>query len=47
MTGTLAEVGVGRWSRDDVQAALDARDRRACGPVAPAHGLYLVGVDYD
>lgn len=47
MTGTLAEVGVGRWSREDVQAALDARDRRACGPVAPAHGLYLVGVDYD
>ena len=47
MTGTLAEVGVGRWSWDDVQAALDARDRRACGPVAPAHGLYLVGVDYD
>ena len=47
MTGTLAEVGVGRWSRDDVQAALDARDRRACGPVAPAHGLCLVGVDYD
>jgi len=47
MTGTLAEVGIGRWSRADVQAALEARDRRACGPVAPAHGLYLVGVDYD
>ena len=47
MTGTLAEVGGGRSGRDDVQAALDARDRRACGPVAPAHGLYLVGVDYD
>ena len=47
MTGTLAEVGVGRWSKGDVQTALDARDRRACGPVAPAHGLYLVGVDYD
>ncbi|WP_296819013.1 tRNA pseudouridine(38-40) synthase TruA, partial [Brevundimonas sp.] len=47
MTGTLAEVGVGRWSKADVQAALEAKDRRACGPVAPAHGLYLVGVDYD
>lgn len=46
MTGTLAEVGVGRWSRDDVKAALDARDRKACGPVAPAHGLYLTGVSY-
>lgn len=46
MTGTLAEVGAGRWSRDDVKAALDARDRKACGPVAPAHGLYLTGVSY-
>lgn len=47
MTGTIAEVGVGRWTRADVQAALDARDRRACGPVAPAEGLYLTGVAYE
>ena len=46
MTGTLAEVGVGRWSADDLAAALAARDRRACGPVAPAEGLYLTGVSY-
>lgn len=46
MTGTLAEVGVGRWTEDDVAAALAARDRRACGPVAPAEGLYLTGVTY-
>lgn len=46
MTGTLAEVGVGRWTTDDVAAALEARDRRACGPVAPAEGLYLTGVAY-
>lgn len=46
MTGSLAEVGVGRWTRDDVQSALDARDRRACGPVAPAEGLYLTEVTY-
>ena len=47
MTGTLAEVGIGRWSAGDVKAALEARDRRACGPVAPADGLYLVGVKYE
>ncbi|MGH6859035.1 MAG: tRNA pseudouridine synthase A, partial [Phyllobacterium sp.] len=44
--GTLQEVGCGRWDADDVGAALAARDRQACGPVAPPHGLYLVGVDY-
>lgn len=46
MTGTLVEVGLGRWSPDDVRAALRARDRPACGPVAPSDGLYLTGVDY-
>ena len=46
MTGTLAEVGVGRWKAGDVKAALEARDRKACGPVAPAEGLYLTGVAY-
>ena len=44
--GTLARVGVGAWSPDDVSAALDARDRAACGPVAPPEGLYLTGVGY-
>ena len=47
MTGTLAEVGIGRWSAGDVKAALEARDRKACGPVAPADGLYLMGVKYE
>lgn len=46
MTGTLAEVGAGRWSIEDVRQALAARDRAACGPVAPACGLYLTGVGY-
>jgi len=46
MTGTLVEVGLGRWTADEVGAALEARDRKACGPVAPSAGLYLTGVDY-
>jgi tRNA pseudouridine38-40 synthase len=46
MTGSLAEVGAGRWSPADLSAALDAKDRTACGPVAPADGLYLAGVEY-
>lgn len=46
MTGTLAEVGLRRWAGEDVRAALEARDRTACGPVAPAEGLYLTAVAY-
>lgn len=46
MTGTLAEVGMGRMRVRDVAAALAAKDRARCGPVAPAEGLYLVRVDY-
>jgi tRNA pseudouridine38-40 synthase len=47
MTGSIAEVGLGRWTKDDLKAALEARDRRACGPVAPSDGLYLSGVTYE
>ncbi len=46
MVGSLVWVGEGRWSADDLAAALDARNRTACGPVAPPEGLYLVRVDY-
>lgn len=47
MAGSLVEVGLGRWSADDLTAALEAKDRRACGPVAPADGLYFYGVSYE
>ncbi len=46
LVGTLVEVGAGRWTPERVAEALDARDRAACGPVAPADGLYLVSVRY-
>jgi tRNA pseudouridine38-40 synthase len=46
MVGSLVQVGEGRWSVDDLARALAARDRGACGPVAPPDGLYLVRVDY-
>jgi tRNA pseudouridine38-40 synthase len=46
MVGSIAEVGLGRWTADDLKAALDAADRTACGPVAPSDGLYLTRVDY-
>ena len=46
MVGSLKLVGEGKWRVADLAAALEARDRTACGPVAPARGLYLVRVDY-
>ena len=46
IVGTLERVGSGAWSPDDVKAALEARDRAACGPVCPPQGLYLAGVGY-
>ena len=44
--GTLKLVGEGKWQPREVKKALEARDRAACGPVAPPEGLYLVKVDY-
>lgn len=46
MVGSLKLVGEGKWTKDDLRAALEAHDRTACGPVAPASGLYLMAVDY-
>jgi len=46
IVGSLKLVGEGRWSAADLEAALNARDRTASGPVAPPDGLYLTRVDY-
>lgn len=46
LTGTLVQVGLGKWTKADVIAALEAQDRSAAGPTAPAHGLYLTVIDY-
>lgn len=47
MVGTLKLVGEGKWTVRDVALALTERRRSACGPVAPAQGLYLSRVDYE
>jgi tRNA pseudouridine38-40 synthase len=46
MVGSLKWVGEGRWSEVEIRRALEARDRSAAGPTAPAHGLYLIEVRY-
>ncbi|WOR16134.1 tRNA pseudouridine(38-40) synthase TruA [Hyphomonas sp. FCG-A18] len=45
--GSLVEVGRGSQSEDWIAEILDARDRKACGPVAPPDGLFLERVEYD
>jgi tRNA pseudouridine38-40 synthase len=47
MVGSLRLVGEGKWRAADVKGALAARDRSACGPVAPPEGLYLLRVGYS
>jgi len=46
MVGSLVMVGEGKWSANDLASALAARDRAACGQVAPPDGLCLMRVDY-
>ena len=46
MVGSLKRVGEGGWTPADVATALEARNRAACGQVAPPDGLYLLKVDY-
>jgi tRNA pseudouridine38-40 synthase len=46
MVGSLVYVGEGKWDAAELAAALAARDRAACGTVAPPEGLYLMRVDY-
>ncbi len=46
MVGTLEHVGSGKWTAQDLVNSLEAKDRAACGAVAPSDGLYLERVEY-
>ena len=46
IVGTLVEVGLGRWSKADVERALRVGTREAAGPTAPPQGLFLTRVEY-
>jgi tRNA pseudouridine38-40 synthase len=47
IVGTLVEVGTGRRPPQSIEAVIASCDRGAAGPTAPAHGLWLVAVEYD
>lgn len=44
--GLIVEIGAGRRAPDSVARVLAARDRALAGPTAPAHGLWLMHVEY-
>ena len=46
MVGTLVEVGKGKFNSSDVKDIIKSRDRSKAGATAPAHGLYLLKVEY-
>lgn len=46
LVGTFLLVGKGTLCAEDVGSILQAKNRSTAGPTAPAHGLYLVGVEY-
>lgn len=46
MTGTLVETGYHRFSPEEMETILEARDRKKAGPTAPAAGLCMMKVDY-
>jgi tRNA pseudouridine38-40 synthase len=46
IVGTLIEVGKGRWEPEKINEILEAKDRTAAGPIAPAHALCLMHIKY-
>jgi len=46
IVGTLVEIGRGRWEAEKISEILEAKDRAAAGPIAPAGGLCLMRIDY-
>lgn len=47
IAGTLIKVGGGDLEPEDMEKILEARDRDAAGPTAPAHGLTMIGLEYE
>jgi len=46
IVGTLVEVGRGRWKHEKINEILEAKERTAAGPIAPAAGLCLMWIKY-
>ncbi len=46
LVGTIAQVGLGRFTPKEFENILKAKDRRQAGTTAPAKGLFLIRVNY-
>lgn len=46
IAGTLIQAGRGELEPEKIRDILEARDRKAAGPTAPAHGLTMTGIDF-
>ena len=46
IVGTLINVGLGKITIDDLQIIIQSKDRSEAGYSVPAHGLYLINIDY-
>lgn len=47
IAGTLIQVGLGEIKPEEIPGILEAKDRSAAGPTAPAHGLTMIGIEYE
>jgi len=47
ISGTLLEVGIGKIQPEEIPAIIASKDRKKAGKTLPAHGLYLVKVEYE
>lgn len=46
ISGTLLEVGLGKLNPEDITQIIESKDRTKAGKTLPAHGLYLLKVEY-
>ncbi len=46
IAGTLVEVGLGKIKPEEIKTIIESKDRQKAGKTLPAHGLYLMNVNY-
>ena len=47
IAGTLIEVGAGKRVPEEILTMLEKTDRCSAGATAPAHGLTMIGIEYE